>query len=190
VNAPFAAAILTGGRSRRFGSDKAFHSIDGVPLWKHQLAKIESLMPSEILISANAQQLFESEHRVIVDENADCGPLGALASCLRATRLGRLLVVAVDMPEIPMQFLGELAYAGGGAVAIHEDGMPEPLAAVYPAEILPLAEAQIAGGRLAMRDLVTLGIMEGLLQERRISKSEVVFFANLNENPGRKSNNE
>ena len=75
-------------------------------------------------------------------------------------------------------------------MAIHEDGMPEPLAAVYPAEILPLAEAQIADGRLAMRDLVTLGIMEGLLQERRISKSEVVFFANLNENPGRKSNNE
>ena len=31
-----------------------------------------------------------------------------------------------------------------------------------------------------------MGMMEGLLQERRISKSEVVFFANLNENPGDK----
>ena len=184
MNAPFAAAILAGGRSSRFGSDKAFHSVSGVPLWKHQLAKIEPLMPSEILISANAQQIFESEYRVIVDEAADCGPLGALVSCLRSTRLGRLLVVAVDIPEIPMQFLGELAYAGGGAVAVHEDGMPEPLAAVYPAEILPLAEAQLAEGQLAMRDLITLGVMEGLLQERKIRKSEVVFFANMNENPG------
>ena len=186
MNAPFAAAILAGGRSRRFGSDKAFHPVDGVPLWKHQLAKVEALMPSEILISANAQQLFQSEHRVIVDESPDFGPLGALVSCLRSTRLGRLLVVAVDMPGIPMQLLGELACAGGGAVAVHENGMPEPLAAVYPAEILPLAETQLASGQLAMRDLVTLGVMENLLQERRIRKSEVVFFANLNENPGDK----
>ncbi|MCH2059629.1 MAG: molybdenum cofactor guanylyltransferase [Verrucomicrobiales bacterium] len=184
MNSPFAAAILAGGRSRRFGTDKAFHPIGDKPMWQHQLAKIEPLMPSEILISANARQCFGTEHRVIVDGHEDCGPLGALASCLQATKLGRLLVVAVDLPEIPMQFLAELAYAGGGTVAVHEDGMPEPLVAVYPAEILPLAEAQLAAGRLAMRDLVTIGMKEGLLQERRISKSEVVFFANLNENPG------
>ncbi len=183
--APFAAALFAGGRSRRFGSDKAFHAIDGVPLWQHQLAKIEPLMPSEILISVNAQQCFQSEHRVIVDSEADRGPLGALVSCLRATRLGRLLAVAVDLPAMPLQFLGELAYAGGGAVAVHEDGLPEPLAAVYPAEILPLAEAQLAAGQLTMRELVKLGIGESLLQERPIHKSEIVFFSNLNENPGK-----
>jgi len=184
MNAPFAAALFAGGRSRRFGSDKAFHAIDGVALWQHQLAKIEPLMPSEILISANAQQCFQSQHQVIVDSEANRGPLGALVSCLHATKLGRMLVVAVDLPAMPLQFLGELAYAGGGAVAVHEDGMPEPLAAVYPAEILPLAEAQLAAGKLAMRELVKLGINEGLLQERPINKSEIVFFANLNENPG------
>ena len=190
MNSPFAAAILAGGRPRRFGTDKAFHLIGNKPMWQHQIAKIEPLMPSEILISANTQQHFDTEHRVIVDAQEDCGPLGALTSCLRATKLGRLLVVAVDIPEIPMQFLAELAYAGGGAVAVHEDGMPEPLAAVYPAEILPIAEAQLKSGQLAMRDLVTIGLMEGLLQERRISDSEVVYFANWNENPGSESNNE
>ncbi len=184
MNAPFAAALLAGGRSRRFGSDKAFHPVGGAPLWSLQLAKLEQLMPSEILISANADQTFETRHQVVVDALPDRGPLGALVSCLRATRLPRLLALAVDLPEMPLGFLGELAYAGRGVVPVAGDGMAEPLAAVYPAEILPLAEAQLAAGSLAMRDLVKLGVAEGFLQARPLAESEVDYFANLNEIPG------
>ena len=184
MNTPFAAALLAGGRSRRFGSDKALHPIGGMPLWQHQLQKIEPLMPVEILISCNSEQRFASGHRVVVDEQPDAGPLGALVSCLHTTKVGRLLVLAVDLPEMPLNFLGELAYADCGVVPVHSDGMPEPLAAVYPAEILSIAERQLDTGELAMRDLVRLGIGDGLLQPRAIADSELGFFSNLNEAPG------
>jgi len=180
VNAPFAAALIAGGRSTRFGSDKAFYQLDGVPLWQHQLSKLEPLMPAEILISANADQHFDTAHRVVVDTEPDRGPLGALVSCLSATKLDRLLVLAVDLPDMPMNFLGELAYAGCGAVPKHADGMPEPLAAVYPRAILALAESQLAAGKLAMRDLVALGVAENILQIRPVGDGEVGYFKNLN----------
>ena len=181
MNTPFAAALFTGGRSRRFGSDKAFHDLAGTPLWKHQWQKLETLMPGEMMISANADQEFPPGHRVVVDAVPDSGPLGALVSCLRATRQGRLLVVAVDLPDMPVRFLGELAYCDCGVIPTHPDGMVEPLAAVYPAEILPLAERCLAEGRLAMRSIIGPGIEAGMLQPRPIADSELGFFANLNQ---------
>lgn len=181
MNSPFAAALIAGGRSARFGSDKAFHRVGGdTPLWRHQLAKIDPLMPAETLISANAEQRFETSYRVVVDDAPDLGPLGALASCLRATALDRLLVLAVDMPDMSTNLLGELAYCDCGVVPHHADGMPEPLAAVYPRGILDLAESQLAAGRLAMRDLVRLGVAAGLLVPRPIAQDELPLFCNLN----------
>ena len=180
MTTPFAAALFAGGRSVRFGSDKAFHEIDGVPLWKHQIAKLEALMPAEILISANADQEFASEHRVVVDEVADRGPLGALVSCLRATKLSRLLVVAVDLPKMPVGFLGELAYCDCGVIPQHDNGMIEPLVAVYPTKIFANAERCLAEGRLAVREIVAPGIDEGLIIPRPIADAELGFFDNLN----------
>ena len=140
-------------------------------------------MPVEILISCNPDQSFAHGHRVVTDEQPDSGPLGALVSCLHATKIARLLVLAVDLPEMPMNFLGELVYADCGVVPVHGSGMPEPLAAVYPVEILPIAEQQLSAGKLAMRELVNLGIRDGLLQPRAIADNELGFFSNLNEAP-------
>jgi molybdopterin-guanine dinucleotide biosynthesis protein A len=183
MNAPFAAALFAGGRSTRFGSDKAFYRLEDQPLWQRQIDKLEPLMPSEILISANADQHFDTPHRTLVDAAPDSGPLGALVTCLRATKLPRLLVLAVDLPEMTLNFLGELAYAGCGAVPQDTEGRFEPLAAVYPAEMLPLAEAQLASGDLRMQHLITSAVREGFLQPRTIADSESTLFTNLNAPP-------
>lgn len=181
MNSPFAAAIFAGGRSTRFGSDKAFHEVDGLPLWQHQLQKVEPLMPSEVLISANADQRFDTEHHVIVDELADRGPLAALVSCLKATKIERLLVLAVDLPQMPMNFLGELAWAGCGCIGQHPESFYEPLAAVYPAGILPIAEKLLAETNGAMQGLAKAGVAEGFLQVRPIRREEKTYFTNLNQ---------
>ncbi len=180
MNTPFAAALIAGGRSQRFGSDKAFFKIDGTPLWQHQLAKIEALMPSEIIISANADQHFDTVHRVVVDSEPDRGPLGALASCLQATKIGRLLVLAVDLPDMPLNFLGELAYVGSGVIPQNSNGTFEPLVAVYPAELLPLAQTRLDANQLALQSLNRQAIAEGLLVPRPIADHETDFFRNLN----------
>ena len=174
---------MAGGRSERFGTDKAFHQINETPLWRHQVHKIEQLMPSEIIISANDNQHFDTTHKVIVDTEPNRGPLGALIDCLNSTRLERVLILAVDMPEMPIRFLGELVCSGCGSVPIHENGMSEPLAAIYPKEIIQLAKKQCLSGSLSMQELVKKAIKEGLLNARKITEPEIEFFANMNHPP-------
>ncbi|MED5470101.1 MAG: molybdenum cofactor guanylyltransferase [Verrucomicrobiota bacterium] len=183
MNSPFAAAVIAGGRSERFGTDKAFHQINGTPLWRHQVHKIEQLMPSEIIISANNEQHFETNYKVVLDSEPDRGPLGALIDCLNATKIERVLILAVDMPQMPISFLGELVCSGSGSVPVHANEMSEPLAAVYPKEIIELAKNQFLSGSLSMQELVNKAISMGLLKTRKITEPEIEFFANMNYPP-------
>ena len=180
MNGSFSATILAGGTSKRFGEDKAFHIIESIPMWKFQTNKLSQLMPSEIIISANQNQQFETELRVVRDSHDDEGPLRGLVDCLNATNAERMLLLAVDMPNMPINFLGELIYAGCGAIPVHKNGMKEPLAAVYPKSLIKLAEESLRSGSLKMQKFTTQAIDEGFLKERPIKDSEIPFFENLN----------
>lgn len=180
MNGTFAAAILAGGKSKRFGTDKAFHKIDKTTLWEDQVQKVSQLMPSEIIISSNENQNFNTHHKIIVDSVKNQGPLRGLVDSLNSTRADRILLLAVDLPKIPINFLGELIYAGCGTVPIHTNGMTEPLAAVYPRSMLPLAEKNLRLEKFRMQDVVHEGIKEGFLKERPVRDSELHYFENMN----------
>ena len=57
------------------------------------------------------------------------------------------------------------------------------MAAVYPKEIIKLAESQLISGSLSMQKLVKKAITEGLLNARKITAQEIEFFANMNYPP-------
>ena len=61
--------------------------------------------------------------------------------------------------------------------------MSEPLAAVYPKEIIELAKNQFLSGSLSMQELVNKAISMGLLKTRKITEPEIEFFANMNYPP-------
>jgi molybdopterin-guanine dinucleotide biosynthesis protein A len=186
----FAAALLAGGRSRRMGTDKAFLQWQGRPLWEHQLEKLRALKPSKLLLSCRPEQMatFSSTGmalacprsrddmhgqakampalQIIPDAHQDCGPLGGVAACLRSCNAPNLVVLGVDLPHLPAEFLKELltqSSAHCGAV-VRVANYFEPLAAVYPRAMLPLAEAQLAAGQLAMQDFIRRGMECGLMQ--------------------------
>ena len=56
--ASFDAILLAGGKSTRFGSDKAFTDWRGQPLYERQLEKLQALGADRIWISANRDQDF------------------------------------------------------------------------------------------------------------------------------------
>jgi molybdopterin-guanine dinucleotide biosynthesis protein A len=189
----FAAALLAGGRSRRMGTDKAFLQWQGRPLWEHQLEKLRALEPAQLLLSCREEQVFGESSagvalrparvspghesntsgleatlalRLVYDEWNDAGPLGGVAACLRACEAPHLVVLGVDLPHLPAEFLKELltqSSAQCGAV-VRVANYFEPLAAVYPRAMLPLAEAQLAAGQLAMQDFIRRGMECGLMQ--------------------------
>ena len=105
-------AVLAGGHSLRFGSNKALYTaaddgllgrqLHGRTFLQHALDTLRPLC-DELLISAikaNATAYGHEGVRVVVDEVADCGPLGGLASLLSETMTPWLLLLTCDMPFV------------------------------------------------------------------------------------------
>ena len=141
----FAGVVLAGGRSTRMGADKAFLEWRGQRLIDRQLDLLCSLAPTEVLVSGRAGVDYAATGaRVVCDAVPEQGPLGGLAAALQATTAPHVVLLAVDLPAMTRDFLRGLltqCRPGVGVVAHTRDGW-EPLAAVYPREILPLVDAR------------------------------------------------
>ena len=146
----FDAALIAGGRSTRFVSDKAFLDWRGRPLYVAQLRKLAALQPDRLWLSTNADQPFpevlEGVDRLIDDE-ADLGPVGGLKAILQCSEAAFVLVLAVDLPLMETAFLESLLATRHG-VAARSDRSWEPLAALYPREpMLALINSSLATGQ-------------------------------------------
>jgi molybdopterin-guanine dinucleotide biosynthesis protein A len=179
--AGFTAALVAGGKSSRMGSDKRFIQIDGEPLWRRQLATLEALGPTELLISADPGAHWPRGTRVVPDREPGQGPLGALRALLSAASYDRVLVLAVDLPMMTPAFLGSLLDVPGslGAVPRHEDVF-EPLAAVYPRACLPVADELLQRRELSLQGFVRTTIRGGLTRTIDIGPEQAALFVNLN----------
>jgi len=149
-----AGLVLAGGRSLRFGGEKAAALLAGKPLL---LWAAERLQAACARVAVNARPGTEAEALagplpVLHDRPGDPdGPLaGVRAGLAWAERLGaaRLAVCPCDAPLAPADlFLRLIAAAGhGAAVAETPDGV-QPQFAVWPVSALPLVERAVAGGR-------------------------------------------
>ena len=97
----FNAAILVGGYSRRFGSDKALADFGNGVSYIHLARKLAQLQPQRLLLSGRAEQreLF-SGYEFIADELTLGGPFSGLLSIFRSYSYLPVLLVACDYPEI------------------------------------------------------------------------------------------
>ncbi|MDH7971867.1 molybdenum cofactor guanylyltransferase [Sphingomonas sp. AR_OL41] len=109
-------AVLAGGQSRRFGSDKALAELDDRPLIAHAAAALEPFV-AEVVICG---RVF-GDYVALADRPAPgLGPLGGLAAALRhAADLGfdAVLSIGCDMPLLPADLVAALR-AIGASVAV------------------------------------------------------------------------
>lgn len=147
----FAAVLLCGGKSTRMGRDKAFLDWNGRPLWQVQLEKLRELGPERLLISCRAEQHIVSDAEMVFDPpETDDGPLGAITRCLELVQMP-LLVLAVDMPWMTVEFLRDHILPGGFFRGPH--GF-ETLCAVYRPDMLPAMQGALRERRLALQRVV------------------------------------
>lgn len=188
----FSAALLAGGRSTRMSQDKAFLDWHGRPLWRMQMEKLLSLNPGQLFIAARTEQDFAAQLLcgpmnaavTCVNDPAgeNCGPVGAIARCLRLST-GPLLVLAVDMPAMTSDFLRKHLLSSTtetkGAVNRSPRGY-EALAAVYVPSVLPFFEASLAAGRFALQPLLAEIAQAGLCTVTDLQHENEALFANAN----------
>jgi molybdopterin-guanine dinucleotide biosynthesis protein A len=186
---PLTIAIVAGGAGARMGgASKAFLDVGGRPILDRQ---IEILRPrcAEILVavapSSDPSPFASRGLRVVRDLFPGAGPMAGLHAALAACATPWLLAVACDMPSLDGDLIDRLIDLSKGAdrfdaLVPRRDGRPEPLHALYRAEIVDEAVRCLEAGRLAMTDLLdgvrTWYLEEGDLPGLGGSRS----FANLN----------
>ena len=170
---------MAGGRSSRMGQDKATLVIEGKPLWQRQLDTLRAIAPAELIISGRPEGPYaDCGVRILPDEQPGLGPLGGLATVLRAARHPLVLVLAVDQPGITPEWLTGLLSVAPAIPFL--SGKLEPLAAVYPKSAATVAARLLSEQRLAMRDFAEILLAAGEAQPLVVAADDAPLFRNLN----------
>lgn len=149
--------ILAGGRSSRFGSDKALVEIAGEPLI---LRLAQGLAPLAASITVIASRPGVYDHlglRTIGDVVVGKGPIGGLLTAIHDRREGGwMFVSACDWAGVRPEWAAALMSrrsAGAQAVVFRPEHY-EPLFALYHTSISDVVRSRIASGMLAMHELL------------------------------------
>ncbi|MBI5940999.1 MAG: molybdenum cofactor guanylyltransferase [Caulobacterales bacterium] len=179
-----AGLVLAGGRSRRFGSEKAVVRLGDRTLLEWALNVLRESC-DELAVSARADSGAAVVARglglpvLIDDPSHPDGPLAGVAAGLRwASGLGaaHLATLPCDTPHASLDLVTRLHAAGGDAFAAfaQTDDGPHPLCALWSIDLLASLESELARGHPAVR--VFLGDVGGVA----VRFGEAAGFVNVN----------
>jgi molybdopterin-guanine dinucleotide biosynthesis protein A len=150
------AAILAGGRARRFGGrDKTRLAVDGRSMLERQCDVLRACVPRIFLVGYRGAVPVGSSVTPIADRTPDRGPLGGLDAALAAAD-DAVLAIACDMPNLDPALLLHLIdqLADADAVVPRTERGYHPLCAVYAQSCRPAVAGQLQRGQLRMTDLL------------------------------------
>jgi molybdopterin-guanine dinucleotide biosynthesis protein A len=147
--------IIAGGRSVRFGGEKAAACLAGRPLLSWAAERLRANCST---VAANVRPATETEAiargeglTLLYDEAGDAlGPLAGVRVGLKWAALRGAEVLAVspcDVPLLPPDLFSRLLQERGGNASFAETAEgPQPLCAVWPVSALGAVETALAGG--------------------------------------------
>jgi len=179
------AVLMAGGKSSRMGRDKALIEIQGQPLWQRQLEALRSMAVRVAVAAPTPPAWMDKQTVFIADAEGASGPLaGILAALEWAISVGgtHLLVTACDMPRLSAAMLRRLRTSCSPGVGVVPRGSSgsEPLAAIYPAEALPVLRNHADDGNWKLQEAVEALEAAGLCLPFPLEESDAAQFLNLN----------
>ena len=143
-------AVLAGGRSSRFKTDKALHVWRGKTLLEHALAALEGCAETFVV---GGNYTLEGV-KVYPDLEPHRGSLYGLARALGLARFEHVAVTGCDLPNLSSAYWSWLTSITPCDVLIPRSagGDLEPLAAIYSKACLPLVQRSLERGQLKMTD--------------------------------------
>jgi molybdenum cofactor guanylyltransferase len=161
TDTPVAAAVLTGGASRRMGRDKALVEVDGAAMVRRVVDAVVGAGCSPVIAvggdaSALAVALADAHVATVPDRFPGDGPLGGIL-----TALGHLavptLVVATDLPWLDAATVERLLVQRDRPdldVVMARSDRAEPLCALWWPSALTALEQRFAAGERAIHRAV------------------------------------
>jgi molybdenum cofactor guanylyltransferase len=139
-------AVLAGGASRRFGSDKALALVDGRSLIDHVIAALAPQCDALVVVGRSYADWPNIDDRPA----SGAGPLAALNAALdHAAGHGyaKVLTAPCDMPDLPE----DLAALLGQGPAVLND---QPVVGLWPAALATRLDAWLATGNRSVHGWV------------------------------------
>lgn len=145
---PLPAYILAGGKSSRFGSDKAVFQFQGVPLWRRVANALEGAGCTVHLVGRTVRSLPIPE--LMEPARADHHPLwGVHCAAEHAQKQGQrtILVAPCDLGDLSAAAVGALAAASAASGGACTFAAGQPLLAILSVESALLSGPFASAGR-------------------------------------------
>lgn len=152
---PIVGAVLCGGRSSRFGTDKALAEVDGRPMASHIIDALRA-GGADPVVAVGGTAGNQLGVPTVADRFPDEGPLAALATALLWADRGLVVVTSCDVPLLSGRHVADLVAAASvdRAAVATIDGRAQPSLACWPASfgsaVLGLVNAEVRRWRGAL----------------------------------------
>ena len=178
--------ILAGGKSARYGKNKALEEIHGMRLIERVIRVMQSKFEHLIIITNTPDEYDYLQLPMYEDLVKGLGPVGGVYTGLKAMSDESGFFVAYDMPFLQKSLIRHLVEIRGcfDAVVPKVDWKIEPLHAIYTRNCLPAIKKLIdAHGYQIIRFFENVRVRYVKEEEIRSFDSELKSFLNVN-SPG------
>jgi molybdopterin-guanine dinucleotide biosynthesis protein A len=159
--------ILAGGRSSRFGSNKALALLEGETLIGRACRVLSSLFDEVIIITNRPEEYDFLAFKKFPDIYPGSGPMSGIHSALKNTGTVAVFTAACDMPLLDERLIRFMA-----GLFVEEQRRQGPL----PAAIIPRFEGRLQPLH-AIYTKRALPALEGLLEEERPKMANLAEIA-------------
>lgn len=174
--------VVAGGASRRMGRDKALLPWRNATLLDQAIARLREACAGVRILSGPEPRYEDRGVPVDADVIRDVGAIAGLYTALQRAE-GGVLLLAVDLPQVPVALLRRLAELAREADAVVpvSPGGPEPLCAAYGAACRDAVARRIAAGEYKLTAFwPDVRVRTVPVEELLAFGDPATLFANLN----------
>ncbi len=138
----YSAYILCGGKSSRFGTDKALVELKGKKIVEIIADELKKVFSKIVLVAPDSSKYEFLKKESINDVYTNCGPLAGIHTALIHSETEKIFVISCDLPLIKSEVIKYIIeYKTDKNIIIPKAGdKKQYLCAVYNKSILPEAE--------------------------------------------------
>ncbi len=128
-----AGVILAGGKSSRFGSNKALAHVNGKPMISYAIDTLETLFSEHLLVTNAPEEYSFTSWSTTPDIYPGAGPLAGIHAALARVKSEKIFVVGCDMPFLKPELICFICdqYDESDVIIPESENGIEPLHGLY-----------------------------------------------------------